>query len=103
MMNHNKPKLMLPTIHLNGTSVRDLITDNLKASNAIQAAIDALREAGPNGRDYYPQDRPGAMGGAIATASNEHQARVAALQGALDELTTILEHLVDAENQRKPR
>lgn len=44
-----------PIIHLNGTSRLQLI-DNLEAVwYAIDKAMDALREAGPNGRDYYPQ------------------------------------------------
>ncbi|MGH7164989.1 MAG: hypothetical protein ACREIS_05625 [Nitrospiraceae bacterium] len=45
----------LPTIHSNGTSWRALLSEVIVAARAMRLAEDALREAWPNGRDYYPQ------------------------------------------------
>ena len=47
--------LTLPTIHNNGTSPEDLAKGFLDGMRAISAAADLLCNAGPNGRDYYPQ------------------------------------------------
>jgi hypothetical protein len=44
-----------PTIHLNGTSGKDLWKEYHAAYTAIDAAIDALCDATCNGRDFYPQ------------------------------------------------
>ena len=45
----------VPTIHLNGTSGDDLQREYHEAYKAINFAIQALRDATCNGRDYYPQ------------------------------------------------
>ena len=77
---------MVPTIHMNGTSLGELQTQLMDALQAVDAAVDALRRACPNGRDYYPQgDR------AIHDALREHGDRVARLAAVRDELTTIAE------------
>jgi hypothetical protein len=41
-----------PTLNINGSSARDLIDPRLAAYDAIQAAIKALQQVTPNGRDY---------------------------------------------------
>lgn len=56
-------KLIIPTIHLNGTSGRDLLDQHTDAMSAIADAIEKLPH--PNGRDYYPQG-PRAIDEAIA-------------------------------------
>lgn len=53
-----------PTVHLNGTSGEALFEQNYEASKAIREALEVLREAAPNGRDYYPQG-PGAFEQAV--------------------------------------
>ena len=60
---------MLPTIHLNGTSKRELLEQYSAARQALEAALTALSNAAPNGRDYYPQ---GPM--AILHAQDQHRA-----------------------------
>ncbi len=47
--------MLLPSIHLNGTSAEQLLEQACEAGNAVRAAIVALEAAGPNARDYYPQ------------------------------------------------
>jgi len=48
-------KLMVPTVHLNGTSKEALLSEYVTAMNAVQDAIDALKKVTVHGRDYYPQ------------------------------------------------
>jgi hypothetical protein len=45
----------IPTIHLNGTSGKDLWNEYHAAYEAIKTSIDALCDATCNGRDFYPQ------------------------------------------------
>ena len=73
--------MMIPTIHLNGTSRETLLEQVCDAANAIRDAQRVLQEAAPNGRDYYPLG-PDAIGMAIA----EHDQRQLKLQSVLEEL-----------------
>ena len=90
--------MTLPTIHLNGTSVESLLEDNDRAYRAINAAYDALRLAGPNGRDYYPQG-----GGAMEAAQDEHRERLLALHGIITQLENIGEYLATEQEKRRKR
>ena len=47
--------MMVPTVHLNGTSKCELMRQVMGARIALHTAIDALQQACPNGRDYYVQ------------------------------------------------
>lgn len=44
--------MISPTININGTSADDLIEPRMDAYDALQAAIKALQQVTPNGRDY---------------------------------------------------
>jgi len=44
--------MITPTLNLNGSSADDLIQPRRDAYYAIQAAIKALQQVTPNGRDY---------------------------------------------------
>ena len=66
--------MMKPTIHLNGTSSDELSRQLEKVYVACSELIDALSNARPHGRDYYPQGDD-----AIGKASAEHEARIAAV------------------------
>jgi len=48
-------QLILPTIHLNGTSKHELQEQIETACMAVRDAMAAFRCASPNGRDYYLQ------------------------------------------------
>lgn len=75
---------MVPTIHLNGTSRKEIEQQLEVATGAIGDAITALQRAAPNARDYYPQGD-----GAFTVAQDQHTARLRALQAVSDELGMI--------------
>lgn len=77
--------MILPTIHLNGSGKAHLVEAQLKVSNALSAAIDALRESAPHGRDYYPQG-PGVINQAI----EEHCSRLKKLEDLQKEIKAII-------------
>jgi hypothetical protein len=64
-----------PTIHLNGTSGKDLWREYHAAYTAIDAAIDALCDATCNGRDFYVQGPA-----AFSQARSERDAALAKLR-----------------------
>jgi len=80
--------LILPTIHLNGTSKEQLFEDLSTALYAVQAAKEAVQAAAPNGRDYYTQS-----GNALQQALAQHAERLRSLQTVYDELHAIAEHV----------
>ncbi len=84
----NRNEIVLPTVHLNGTSRGALIDENDAAYDALRAAVRALEEAGPNARDYYVQGD-----GAFTKAVAQHVARLTALRSVLADLETIAESL----------
>jgi hypothetical protein len=81
--------LLAPTIHLNGTSRKDLEDQLLNARNAIKAAIEAVYVACPHDRDYYVQGRE-----AGATARAQHRDRLRRLMSVQAEYETILERVI---------
>lgn len=44
--------MIRPTLNINGSSADDLIQPRRDAYDALQAAIKALQQVTPNGRDY---------------------------------------------------
>lgn len=84
--------MTLPTVHLNGTSARDLLTQYQRALKSVQAAVDDIAETYPNGRDYYPQGD-----GVVYVAMQEHRERVDALMLVRDELARIVRHIEGEE------
>tara|TARA_R110000868_G_C10772357_1_gene754803 strand:+ start:156 stop:578 length:423 start_codon:yes stop_codon:yes gene_type:complete len=81
--------MMFPTIHLNGTSGADLLSQTVDAMLALSDAIKALRAAGPNGRDYYVQQDVTAF----AQAQQQHWDRIAKLEAVLADLVAISESI----------
>lgn len=79
--------MMKPTIHLNGTSASALVYGYVAAMLAVEAAIDKVAQASPNGRDYYPQGDD-----AFAKARAEHNARLQAMGNVANELRRLAEH-----------
>jgi hypothetical protein len=74
--------MMIPTVHLNGTSQQSLMSELETAHGAIVAAIAALRQVTVHGRDYYVQAAPDAY----TQARHEMDARLVALETIQDEL-----------------
>jgi len=82
--------MITPTIHTNGTSGERLLEQQLKAIAALRAAMAAMEEAYPNGRDYYPQGPS-----AINEATIEHSARMRAVSAVLNQYEQIAEAIAD--------
>lgn len=87
--------MMFPTIHLNGSSPKDLFENACEALGALRKAISAVEATGPNGRDYYPQGD-----GAIKTAVCEHASRIERLRSVIAELEELAEHITDTRGSR---
>lgn len=66
--------MITPTVHLNGTSAEELGRQFRAVYSRVGIALIALRDATPNGRDYYVQSPD-----AFSKAMREHEARLAAL------------------------
>ena len=81
--------MMVPTVHLNGTSREALLEQYTKAHNALEVGLNALCAAAPNGRDYYPQGPD-----AFAKAQAEHSALVTQVAKAVVAMLDIAEALV---------
>ena len=78
--------LSIPTIHVNGTSKRDLIHPLLAARESLEVALMKVAEACPNGRDYHLQGA-----GATQEALRQHNNRLHNIKAAYDELGEIAE------------
>ena len=93
--------MLVPTVHLNGTSAENLTRQLIEARRALRNALQAVDETAPNGRDYYPQGE-----GAIGVATREHLSRLERIQAVLGELNEMLEGVqeqADARLRRNPR
>ena len=77
--------MMVPFIHLNGTSHQTLLEQTDAAFRAVTGAIEALQVAAPNHRDYYPRGDA-----AWRQVLQEHRTRLEALERVRNELNTIL-------------
>lgn len=87
----NTKTVIAPRVHMNGTSRDSLVAALDAALDAIRAAYDALKNCGPNGRDYYNHPQaPHAM----EQAQKEHRDRLLALHNVqieLEELWSAIE------------
>ena len=84
--------MMVPTIHLNGTSKQSLLEDLGAAYSALDEAYNKLRLAAPNGRDYYPQGPT-----AINAAVEEHNKRLKKVDDVMKELHSLMEKICEKE------
>ena len=72
--------MIRPTLNINGSSADDLIEPRRDAYDALQAAIKALQQVTPNGRDY-----PGDNDQCVADRQ-AHYDRLAALHAIAAEI-----------------
>ena len=91
----NKPTM--PFIHSNGTSVDDLLNDNLEARTAIEDAIARIQKMEFNGRDYYPVE------GSWTKALEERMEVLKKLRDASEFFLAIAEHCSNAQCARDAR
>jgi len=82
---------ILPILHLNGTSRKELIQVRRDAAYAVHNAIDSLCAMSPNGRDYYP------VRGLFDQAADQHARRLAMLDGIYNEIVAEVMALSDAD------
>lgn len=82
--------IQLPTVHMNGTSKAELLETLGEASEALDAAFRAVKQTGPNGRDYYPQG-PGEMTRAVT----EHESRLRRIDDLKAEIEALLDGIHD--------
>lgn len=87
--------MLIPTVHLNGTTGEVLQDQYVSAAKAVQKAIDAVCDAGPNARDYYVQGTDAGL-----AAQRAHEARVKTLKAVRDELSAIAEGIQDQLDAR---
>jgi len=80
--------MMIPTIHLNGTSGEELRDQWTAAQRAIDDAITALCDAGPNARDYYVQGPDAAL-----QAQREHEDRMKQLRSMRNDIAQIVDKI----------
>jgi hypothetical protein len=85
-----------PTIHMNGSNPETLLEGLTGAYRAVDAAMRALDEAAPNGRDYYPQGPD-----AVQEATREHQLRAAKLRSVREELQELVVSVQDQIDERE--
>lgn len=78
--------MRIPTVHINGTSGLELFDQVVDVSRAVENAIDKMRDAWPNARDYYVQG-----GAAWGGCMNEWTTRMGKLVEVKEELDEILE------------
>lgn len=83
--------MMVPTIHLNGTSRDSLLEQVTDAGHALHDAMKKLDETAPNGRDYYPQGQ-----GALKQAETEYRSRAERLRSVYQELQLLAMEIADA-------
>jgi hypothetical protein len=81
--------IMIPSVHLNGDTRAELLRINRAAYDAAEKLIDALLEAGPNGRNFYVQG-PDALGKALG----QHVMRLGRAEGIKAELAEIVHSLM---------
>lgn len=86
-----KPKLIRPTVHLNGTGANTLLEDYDNAREEVRNALTAIRKIEFNARDYYPQE-DGAWDAAVAQMRD----RIRALEAISDEFLEIMMHIQDS-------
>jgi hypothetical protein len=83
-----KPALVLPIVHLNGTSAEELLRLRQDAHSALDKAVVALQQMAPNGRDYYLES------GRFEEALAQHEWRLIALTEIMEEIAAESEEIV---------
>lgn len=83
--------LITPRIHLGGSPRDRLLDGYMDALDALHTAEEKVRACYPNGRDYPPDG----SGRGIALATQQHDARLAALATVRGELEALAEAVAD--------
>lgn len=79
-------KQLLPTIHLNGTGRREIVSQLVQAYTQLDLAMEKMAQAAPHGRDYYPQDKGEILSTSYLAASEAHRLRMRKVRDVRDEI-----------------
>ena len=90
-MKTQTPELSIPTVHMNGTSKNELLDQLSSVYEALDNVLDVMRNASPNGRDYYTQEH-----GSFEKAVTEHRHRALKVYAVRDEVETLIYCIDDA-------
>lgn len=90
--------MILPTVHLNGTSRGELHDQWLGVLRELRSVREFLVAARPHGRDYYPQDTP-QTGSTYNLAADEHVLRLEAVDKLIKDAYIMLEHTAKQLNR----
>lgn len=82
-----------PTVHVNGTSAKELCAQGMEVIRAADKLTEALRKMTPNGRDYYVRDN-------LTQALSEHQGRLLLVKAVRDEVEAIVMHVSEQDQAR---
>jgi hypothetical protein len=91
--------MMKPFFNLNGSSPERYRDDVCEALGHLQAALAALGEIAPHGRDYQTCKDPSSY---LVRAQFEHMERVRAIEQIESDLQALGEHAADAIRNKKP-
>ena len=80
--------MITPTIHMNGTSKKDLLEGYCKIMHALHETLARMQEYSPNARDYYVQSPT-----AYAAARDQYQRQFKAINEVLQEIEQIVEEI----------
>ena len=87
--------MTLPTIHLNGSSVNDLLKGYSDAHEAVSVAMEKLAACGPHGRDYYVTGQFD-----IDKAIMEHRVRLNKLKEVQDDLFLLATWCMEQQTEK---
>ena len=80
--------MVVPIVHLNGTSEEGLTAPMETAYAALSNAYDKMKQCAPNGRDYYPLAE-----GMLQLATGEHFARLKKIHALMNELEQLIGYI----------
>jgi hypothetical protein len=83
-------KLAVPTVHMNGTSKKELLEQYKNAFTAVTTAVTELCKSSPHARDYYTQ-----KGDQYPVARKQHESRLKRLNSVAAELESIAVAIIE--------
>lgn len=87
--------MIAPTIHINGTSGEELVSQLASAGHALEYALTAVAQAAPNARDYYVKGDT-----AFREATTDHVSRLERLRSVSREIVDLLYDVLEQQDAR---
>ena len=86
--------VIAPSVHLNGTSKKELVEQLRSSVSILESAIEVMKEASPHMRDYYVQKDGDAI---FQIARDNHYNRIAKVEAIIQEYHEIYEAMIKDE------